>query len=427
MEDKNLILYFTQKDGEVKEIAATCSSVDYGGLYAEKLSVYSPLLSNISKAEIENMVRKSSYAKTETAVVLDEDDDYLVVIYFNFVTYFGDEINDADVVSDYGYSFNSHAGKGARYHDIIGDIHANADTLEDLLKALGYKRKFGVYQCKNRYAVFLGDFIDRGNSHKRVIDIVRPMVEQDYATAVMGNHEFNAIGYHTVGENGKPLREHSDSNEIQHKDFLAEYPVGHEETVSVINWFKTLPLFLHGEGYRVIHACWEPDSIESIKTMLTKNNQLKGEFIEAAFQKGSALYDAIEILMKGMEMKLPDGITFRDLTDKERDKVRVKWWVPPEQVENFAQIALVEDKVRKSLVNIEMSGNDKTLGYMDNVPPVFIGHYQLAGEPEPLTNRVVCVDYSGRDDKALVSYTWDCSKRPFVDGMLEDMNFKLSN
>jgi hypothetical protein len=105
----------------------------------------------------------------------------------------------------------------------------------------------------------------------------------------------------------------------------------------------------------------------------------------------------------------------------------VKWWVPPEQVENFAQIALVEDKVRKSLVNIEMSGNDSTLGYMDNVPPVFIGHYQLAGEPEPLTNRVVCVDYSGRGDKALVSYTWDCSKRPFVDGMLEDTNFKLFN
>ena len=105
----------------------------------------------------------------------------------------------------------------------------------------------------------------------------------------------------------------------------------------------------------------------------------------------------------------------------------MKWWVPPEQVENFARIALVEDDVRKSLVNIEMSGNDKTLGYMDNAPPVFIGHYQLAGEPEPLTNRVVYVDYFGRDDKALVSYTWDCSKRPFVDGMLEDMNFKLSN
>jgi hypothetical protein len=285
MEDKNLIFYFTQKDGEVKEIAATHSSVDYVGLYAERLSVYSPLLSNISKAEIENMVRESPYAKTETAVVLDEDDDYLVVIYFNFVTYSGVEINDADVVSDYGYSFNRHAGKGSQYHDIIGDIHANADALEDLLKALGYQRKLGVYQCKNRYAVLLGDFIDRGNSHKRVIDIVRPMVEQDYATAVMGNHEFNALGYHTVGENGKPLKEHSDSNEIQHKDFLSEYPLGHEETDSGINWFKTLPLFLHGEGYRVIHACWEPDSIESIKTMLTENNQLKDEYLRSGISK----------------------------------------------------------------------------------------------------------------------------------------------
>jgi hypothetical protein len=53
---------------------------------------------------------------------------------------------------------------------------------------------------------------------------------------------------------------------------------------------------------------------------------------EAAFQKGSALYNAIEILMKGMEAKLPDGITFIDLRDKERDKVRVKWWVCNGQV-----------------------------------------------------------------------------------------------
>ena len=433
MQHKNSIHYFKPKDVKVAEYTARHSSTYYGGLYAESLVINTSLeLSKMSDVEIENMVRKSPYVKTGSAVVIENDDaGYFVELYFNFITYFGDEVNEIDVVSgygsDYGFNFNHHAGKGSQYHDIIGDVHANADALESLLKALGYQRQFGVYRCKNRYAVFLGDFIDRGNSHKRVIDIVRPMVEQGYATAVMGNHEFNAIGYHTVGINGKPLREHSGSNEKQHKDFLSEYPLGHEETVSVINWFKTLPLFLHGEGYRVVHACWEQNSIEEIKKMLTEDNQIKNEYIEDAFKKDSKLYDATEILMKGVEKKLPDGITFRDLTDKVRDMVRVKWWVPPEQVENYAQIALVEDNVKKSLINIEIPGNNKTPGYLDNVPPVFIGHYQLTGKPEPLTNRVVCVDYSGRDDKALVSYEWDCLKRPFVDGMLEDINFKLSN
>ncbi|WP_051288591.1 metallophosphoesterase [Brumicola pallidula] len=430
MQHKNSKYYFEPKDVKVAEFNATHLSVFHGGLYAEKLNISISLeLTKMSDSELEDMVRKSPYVKTGSAVVIEhEDEGYFVIVYFNFITYFGDEVNDIDVVSSYSYpSFNSCSGKHSQYHDIIGDIHANADKLEKLLKSLGYQRKFGVYCCDRRHAVFLGDFIDRGDYHKRVIDIVRPMVEMGYASAVMGNHEFNAIGYHTVGADGKPLREHSTSNQKQHQDFLLEYPIGHAETVSVINWFKTLPLFLNGEGYRVIHACWDPDHIKKIKTMLSKTNQIKEEYIEEAFQKGSTLYDATETLMKGVEMELPIDITFRDLTGKIRNMVRVKWWTPPEQVENYAQIALVEDVVKESLMDIKMVGDNKSLGYPDNVPPVFIGHYQLTGEPEPLTSRVVCVDYSGREDKALVSYEWDQAKRPFVNGVLERANFKLSN
>ncbi|MEN8214746.1 MAG: metallophosphoesterase, partial [Pseudomonadota bacterium] len=60
----------------------------------------------------------------------------------------------------------------SRYH-IIGDIHGHADKLEELLLHLGYQNSSGVYRHADAKAVFLGDFIDRGSQHRRVIGIVR--------------------------------------------------------------------------------------------------------------------------------------------------------------------------------------------------------------------------------------------------------------
>ena len=52
--------------------------------------------------------------------------------------------------------------ESSHLYDLIGDIHGHADTLERLLKQLGYSRHHGVYGHSDRQAIFLGDFIDRG-------------------------------------------------------------------------------------------------------------------------------------------------------------------------------------------------------------------------------------------------------------------------
>ena len=105
--------------------------------------------------------------------------------------------------------------------DIIGDIHGHADALIRLLTMMGYrKNSSGIYNHLNRTAVFVGDFIDRGDEQAHVINIVKPMVEAGHALAVMGNHEFNAIAYHTCHPSSKqPLREQSDKNYQQHEAF----------------------------------------------------------------------------------------------------------------------------------------------------------------------------------------------------------------
>ena len=47
-------------------------------------------------------------------------------------------------------------------YDIVGDVHGQADKLEALLLAMGYRQHAGAYWHPTRKAIFVGDFIDRG-------------------------------------------------------------------------------------------------------------------------------------------------------------------------------------------------------------------------------------------------------------------------
>ena len=80
---------------------------------------------------------------------------------------------------------------------IIGDIHGHADKLKALLRKLGYEQRQGAWRHPAASALFVGDFIDRGPCQLETLDIVRRMVDAGSARAVMGNHEFNAIAWHT--------------------------------------------------------------------------------------------------------------------------------------------------------------------------------------------------------------------------------------
>ena len=63
--------------------------------------------------------------------------------------------------------------------------------------AIGRTTWTGAYWHPARQAIFVGDLIDRGDDQLRVLEIVNGMVEGGSAQIVMGNHEFNAIGYAT--------------------------------------------------------------------------------------------------------------------------------------------------------------------------------------------------------------------------------------
>jgi hypothetical protein len=70
------------------------------------------------------------------------------------------------------------------------------------------------------------------------------MCEAGSASAVLGNHEFNAIGWAARHENGGFLRDHSAKHEHQHAEFLRQIGADSSGHEAAIRWFRSLPVWL---------------------------------------------------------------------------------------------------------------------------------------------------------------------------------------
>ncbi|MCH7402873.1 metallophosphoesterase [Belliella kenyensis] len=285
--------------------------------------------------------------------------------------------------------------------DFIGDIHGHADKLEALLLKLDYSKRNGIYSHSERKALFVGDYIDRGPQIRETLEIVKRMVESEMAIALMGNHEYNAICFHLKAMDGGHLRAHSIKNIIQHQATLSQFQNRQSEYEMYLEWFKTLPLFYETEEFRAVHACWDKTSIEYLKENLVEG-KLTDELIYQSVQTGTALHDAIEQILKGKEIKLPKGLSFKDKDGNERNEIRIKWWEDPKQM-TYREISVEPiDNLPNQLVEIpEIDSSDY---YQSNDKKVFFGHYWLKGEPSFYKNNICCLDYSVAKGGKLVAY-----------------------
>lgn len=291
-------------------------------------------------------------------------------------------------------------------YDVIGDIHGQAAKLEALLRRMGYARRAGSWvPPMGRQAVFLGDLIDRGPEQPRVVAIVRAMIDAGHARAVMGNHEFNAIGFATprAGAPGEFLRRHSANNVSQHAEFLRQVGAGSPLHRELVGWFATLPPMLDLGAIRVVHAWWNQPHVDLVTERAGRGQPAADAFLRAAFDKGTAAWHAMEGLTKGLEIPLPDGHTFFDHSGVERRRVRTRWWL--EAPRTYRDVAIVDPDQFDRVPDLALPA-DFVPAPVDG-PPVFVGHYWLSGVPAPQTRRVACLDYSAAKDGPLVAYRWD--------------------
>lgn len=293
-------------------------------------------------------------------------------------------------------------------YDIIGDVHGQADKLEALLQAMGYRNTAGAYRHPSRKAIFVGDYVDRGPRQVDVYRLARGMVEAESAMAILGNHEFNAIAWHLPDpsdrNSGHFLRpRHGElgiKNRHQHSVFLAEVE-GTPLHAEIIDWFLTLPLWLDLPGIRVVHACWHDGYMAELEPMLGQGRTLTPELMVRASRSDDLVFRAVEGLTKGLEVALPPGHSFRDKDGHERRNVRVRWW--DEQASSYRDLALMPEGDRAKLPDMQVM--DTKPSY-DQKKPVFFGHYWMQGEPTLQADRMACVDYSAGKGGQLVAYRW---------------------
>jgi hypothetical protein len=258
-----------------------------------------------------------------------------------------------------------------------------------------------------------------------VLELVRAMDEAGSARVVMGNHEFNAIAWVTPhpDQPGEHLRTHRGRrgahNRRHHAEFLAQVVEGSALHASTIEWFRTLPLYLDLGGLRIAHACWHPASLAVLDKWVAPGTPATDAFMVEASTPNSEAFDAVEVVLKGPEVRLPEHLAFLDPEDAPRWAARIRWW--DDTTMSLRDVAIIPGGSRMldgephPGLPEEASDHADEFRYTDPVP-VFFGHYWFRGTPQPAAGWAVCVDYSAvRPEGSLVAYRWAGEDMPTAD------------
>ena len=129
------------------------------------------------------------------------------------------------------------------------------------------------------------------------------------------------------------------------------------------------------------------------------------EGILESYRHGSDAHAAVEILLKGPEERLPEGIHFFDKDGHKREEVRLRWW--DQNATTFRKAALSMDGREDDLPDSPLP---RDFRYTAN-KPVFFGHYWLQGTPTLTAHNAACLDFSVARRGYLTAYRWSGGSR----------------
>ncbi len=294
-------------------------------------------------------------------------------------------------------------------YDIIGDVHGHASLLKKMLLEMGYVKTNGSYKHPSRKAIFTGDFIDRGPEIRKTIRIIRSMVEDGNAFAILGNHEINAIIYYLKDKQGKQWVKKPGKYYIALQKTIHEFFPYPEELKDTLDWMRTLPLFLDLRQLRIVHACWQEDAINIAQTMQEQGKIKKKIFRGIHKKPDSAITKAVWLLTKGIFLEMPSDLKIKNNKGISPRKFRVKWWEKPEG-KTFEQLSF-ESKFTLPGYIIPPKILPRTYPYPQDAPPVFFGHYCHDKGSVIIKDNVCCVDSCVVCTGELTAYRWDGEKK----------------
>ncbi len=289
-------------------------------------------------------------------------------------------------------------------YDIIGDVHGQATLLKKLLLKLGYKNGENGYFHPERKAVFVGDFINRGHEIRKTIRLIRKMVRNGNAFAILGNHEINAILFDMKDVNGKPLIKEPRKSYLSLFKTINEYVDRPEQWEKHLRWMRSLPFFLELGNIRFVHACWSGSAVRIIKEKLSEEQDAKNIFREYYKFPKSELSKSISVLTKGVDMKMPGDLKVVNNKGVIPLSFRMSWWEEPEG-KTFREMSF-ESKFKLPAYTIPPEILPETFFYSENEPPVFFGHYCRGRGPHIIKPNICCVDSCVSRTKVLTAYSW---------------------
>ena len=310
--------------------------------------------------------------------------------------------------------------------DFIGDVHGHCDELRALLQKLGYVESEGAFRYPGgeRSVVFLGDYVDRGPKVRETLNLVRAMRDAGSAIALMGNHEFNMLSFWQKNGAGGGhvlhrfkdgfLREHSFNKIAIHSRTVTSFVGRKQEFLDVLEFVKTLPIYLETDSFRAQHACFDVDAVAALKreciTCFADGNfdELIARANDEEFEYEDSLFVPMSTLLKGPEMPLPVGEHFTDAEGVRRVKTRIAWWLDPTKA-SFRELSF-QPGVSMGVESEVLPSVRARKFYGVNERPVFFGHYWLTGLPKLIRDNVCCLDFSVagyRGNGLLVAYRFD--------------------
>jgi serine/threonine protein phosphatase 1 len=134
----------------------------------------------------------------------------------------------------------------------IGDIHGCFDALTDLIE-------HKIILTRNDKLILLGDYIDRGNQSKKVVDYIINLIEKGFnIVPLMGNHESMLLDA-LENEAYLPKWIQNGGNETM-QSFGIQYL--NELSSAYISFFKELKYYYPFDNFLFVHAGFN-DSAEN--------------------------------------------------------------------------------------------------------------------------------------------------------------------
>jgi hypothetical protein len=129
--------------------------------------------------------------------------------------------------------------------------------------------------------------------------------------------------------------------------------------------------------------------------------------VQAAADSGSFASRVFNRLLRGTDMRLPDGLTLTSDDGYTRAHFRTKFWA--QAPKTYGDIVFQPDALPEHVAQRPLSAEQKQrlLQYPLDQPLLFIGHYWRRGQPAPIQANLACLDYSAVLSGKLVAYRLD--------------------